>query len=124
MGRHYITALVMKSIYEVLRHKECDAELVRQQIAALRQAIPLLVNTAASPQSPPSPPTPQQVAKWKDALRLAAPLLADEADDFVSNLRDRRIESPTWETWRPLLVLKRMALSSLRHKNRGTCDAE
>lgn len=115
----------MKSIYEVLKQKECDAELVRQQIVALRQAIPLLVNTAVSPQSPkPSPPTPQQVGKWKDALRLAAPLLADEADDFISNLRGRRIEPPTRETWRPLLALKRMALSSLRHKNRGTCGAE
>jgi hypothetical protein len=113
----------MKNVYQVLKQKECEAELVRQQIAALRQAIPLLADTllgAPDPSRKPPRPTPEEVGQWKDALRLAAPLLAEEEDDLVANLRARRFEPAAKMKWKPSLALKRITFSPLHHKGQGT----
>jgi hypothetical protein len=108
----------MKDVYEVLKQKECQAELIRQQISALRQAIPLLPDAGGSSPTLSTEllrPTAEQVEQWKEALRLAAPLLVDEDDDLVSNLRARRSEPTARKKWKPSFALKRIAFSSLLH---------
>jgi hypothetical protein len=109
----------MKNVYQVLKQKECEAELVRQQIAALRQAIPLLADRQLAAPDRSRKPKPEEVGQWKDALRLAAPLLADEEDDLIANLRARRFEPAAKMKWKPSLALKRITFSPLRHKGQS-----
>ncbi|HLK33530.1 MAG TPA: hypothetical protein VKT29_10605 [Terriglobales bacterium] len=85
----------MRNVYEVLQEKERQVELLRRQIAALRAAIPLLVEDSPGvrARSRKESSSPEQVLQWKEALQVVAPLLADETDDLVPALRARRVES-------------------------------
>lgn len=83
----------MKNVHQLLKDKESEAGMVRQQIAALRQVIPLLVESRATAAVAAAKPTAEQVGQWKEALQLAAPLLADEGDDLVSSLRARKFQA-------------------------------
>lgn len=97
----------MKNVYEVLQQKEREAERLRREILALRLATPLLVDVAGAAQSSRlTPPSQQQVREWKEALSLAAPLLADDTDDLASTLRARNIQTAAVGKRKPSLVLR------------------
>jgi hypothetical protein len=107
----------MKDVYEVLRQKEREAERVRQEILALRLATPLLADIpahATAPSTASAPPSGEQVGQWKEALRVAAPLLADGEDDLISTLRARTRAAAARGEWKPSLALKLIGLSPFR----------
>lgn len=107
----------MKNVYKVLRQKEREAERLRQEILALRMAIPLLADTPGNARAPSAPwasPSGEQLGQWKEALRVAAPLLADEEDDLISTLRARTRAEAAKGKWKPSLALKLIGFSLFR----------
>jgi hypothetical protein len=85
----------VRDIEEVLREKERAIEQLRREIEALYSVTPLLDGGKSS--------NPQ--AEWRsemnietasdlgDALRTAAPLLMDDADEFDPGVRARLVEA-------------------------------
>ncbi len=82
----------MRDIYQVLREKEDAIEQIRRELQALRSVTPLLAN-AVRREAPNG-----AVSELGDALRTAAPLLVDEAEDFDPEIRARLVEAAESES--------------------------
>jgi hypothetical protein len=86
---------MMRDVYSLLREKENAIEKIRREVQALRSVSPLLVDAGSSTCQPDigRQATNGAVNELGEALRTAAPLLADDAEDFDPEIRARLVEA-------------------------------
>jgi hypothetical protein len=78
---------MMRNVYTVLREKESAIEQIRREVQALRSVTPLLADAVHREA------TNGAVSELGEALRTAAPLLVDDAEDFDPEIRARLVEA-------------------------------
>src|ERR1700758_2623543 len=88
----------MRDVYEVLGEKKNAVERLRREVAALRSVAWLADETATLSNVPVQPniyieSASERVSRHREALRTAAPLLADEAYDVADRIRALRVSS-------------------------------
>jgi hypothetical protein len=87
----------MKSVYEILQEKESTAQRIRSEIDALRLLVPFLDTEATDRTSGPPDKlgnceaTPGRGSPEIEAVRIAGPLLLDEAEELASKIRAMKI---------------------------------
>jgi hypothetical protein len=88
----------MRDVCEVLGEKKDAVERLRREVAALRSVAWLADETATISNVPVQPniymeTATETVSRQREALRTAAPLLADEAYDLADRIRALRVTS-------------------------------